>query len=187
MEDGHFMNRERFFRWNPYSSFLFLCLAVLAAGLLFVSPFLSLAVLLIGPAAEDYQTGYVDDRWSFLTLVTGVIYGAVHRSLQEGFLSFVCVTLIYGVIFFIAKGKIGTGDIFLSAAIAFWLKPESVFFFIWGSCLVGTVSASVLLFFYHYPKTYPFRFCPCIALGGLGAFVCQEICPAVFTARFCSF
>ena len=156
MAGGHFINRERFFRWNPYSSFLFLCLAVLAAGLLLVSPFLSLAVLLIGPAAEDYQTGYVDDRWSFLILATGVIYGAVHRSLQEGFLSFVCVTLIYGVIFFIAKGKIGTGDIFLSAAIAFWLKPESVFFFIWGSCLVGAFRLRFSCFFIIIRK--PIRF-----------------------------
>ena len=187
MAGRDFSYKESSFYRKLYPSFLFLCLAAFAAGLLFVSPVLSLAVLLIGPAVEDYQTGYVDDRWSFLILLTGAVYRGIHHSFYEGFLSFVCVTLIYGVIFFIAKGKIGTGDIFLSAAIAFWLEPESVFFFIWGSCLIGAAAAAVLLIFYHVPKTYPFRFCPCIALGGVGTFVCQEMYPAVFTARFFTF
>ena len=83
---------------------------------------------------EDYRTGYVDDRWSILILLTGAVYRGIHHSFYEGFLSFLLAALVYGAVFFVVPEGIGTGDIFLSAAIAFWLEPAGVFFFIWSSC-----------------------------------------------------
>ena len=187
MAGRDFSYKESSFYRKLYPSFLFLCSAFAGTGILFVSPLLSLALLSAGPAVEDYRTGYVDDRWSILILLTGAVYRGIHHSFYEGFLSFLLAALVYGAVFFVVPEGIGTGDIFLSAAIAFWLEPAGVFFFIWSSCLIGAAAAAVLLIFYHVPKTYPFRFCPCIALGGVGTFVCQEMYPAVFTARFFTF
>ena len=164
MAGRDFSYKESSFYRKLYPSFLFLCSAFVGTGILFVSPLLSLALLSAGPAVEDYRTGYVDDRWSILILLTGAVYRGIHHSFYEGFLSFLLAALVYGAVFFVVPEGIGTGDIFLSAAIAFWLEPAGVFFFIWSSCLIGAAAAAVLVIFYHVPKTYPFRFCPCIAL-----------------------
>ena len=66
-----FSYKESSFYRKLYPSFLFLCSAFAGTGILFVSPLLSLALLSAGPAVEDYRTGYVDDRWSLLILLTG--------------------------------------------------------------------------------------------------------------------
>ena len=129
MAGRDFLYKESSFYRKLYPSFLFLCSAFAGTGILFVSPLLSLALLSAGPAVEDYKTGYVDDRWSLLILLTGAVYCGIHHSFYEGFLSFLLAALVYGAVFFVVPDGIGTGDIFLSAAIAFWLEPAGGFFF----------------------------------------------------------
>ena len=123
---------------------------------------------------EDYKTGYVDDRWSLVTAVTGIIYRLQEGSFFDGLISFLIVSVIYGIIFMVDKNGIGTGDIFLSAALSFWLNPSGVIFFICASSLSGAAAALVLILFCGCGRKDTLRFCPFIALGGVLAYVWQD-------------
>lgn len=67
------IKREKHFWGEKFVSPLGLCCFFLAAlAFFFRSPFVSLTLLLLPPAWEDWKTGYVSDYWSVFLAAAGL-------------------------------------------------------------------------------------------------------------------
>ena len=160
----------------------FLCMAeillfyegmLLADVTLFVPAFF--ALLLSGAALEDGRTGYISDGWSFL-----LASGGLSTSFHEGHLLWGAVAAllsfcIYGMLYFISRQSMGTGDILLASAASCWLTPLSCLLFIWFSALTASIFLGAGLVLEKWSLSEKVRFAPFMALGGILAYGWQEI------------
>lgn len=163
--------KEKSFFGEKFSSPLGLCCFFLAAlAFFFRSPLVSLTLLLLPPAWEDWKTGYVSDYWSVFLAAAGLGHNVFYSRLADGFLSCVFVLGLYGFLFLIAKHAMGAGDILLSGAAALWLVPGSVPLFLFLSASAAALAGMVLLFFGRISRREGIPFCPFIALGGVAAY-----------------
>ncbi|MGN0955166.1 prepilin peptidase [Dialister sp.] len=153
-------------------SVLYACL--LGHGWYFLSPAVFIVLLLL-PAAEDWQTGYISDGWSFLLASCGLMTAFWQQDMKSSFLAGILTFSLYGLIHIMAKESSGTGDIFLSAGAAFWLEPVSCLLFIWFSALTAALFLAVPLLLGKKSLQEEVRFGPFIALGGMMAYGWQEI------------
>lgn len=141
------IKREKHFWGEKFVSPLGLCCFFLAAlAVFFRSPFVSLTLLLLPPAWEDWKTGYVSDYWSVFLAVAGLGHNVFYSRLADGFISCAFVLGLYGLLFLLAKHAMGAGDIFLSGAAALWLAPVSVPLFLFLSASSAAIAGMVLLF-----------------------------------------
>lgn len=132
-------------------------------GMAFLSPVPFL--LLLGLAAlEDWDTGYISDGWSLLLAVTGLISAWARQDVAAGILSAALCFLVYFLLYMISRKSLGTGDILLSTAAAFWLAPVSCLFFIWLSAVTAALALGAA------GIGREVRFGPFIALGGVAAY-----------------
>lgn len=136
----------------------------------FWSPFVSLTLLLLPPAWEDWKTGYVSDYWSVFLAAAGLGHNVFYSRLTDGFISCAFVLGLYGLLFLLAKHAMGAGDIFLSGAAALWLAPVSVPLFLFLSASSAAIAGMVLLFLGRMSRREGIPFCPFIALGGVAAY-----------------
>lgn len=138
--------KEKSFFGEKFSSPLGLCCFFLAAlAFFFWSPFVSLTLLLLPPAWEDWKTGYVSDYWSVFLAAAGLGHNVFYSRLTDGFISCAFVLGLYGLLFLLAKHAMGAGDIFLSGAAALWLAPVSVPLFLFLSASSAAIAGMVLL------------------------------------------
>ena len=111
------IKREKHFWGEKFVSPLGLCCFFLAAlAFFFRSPLVSLTLLLLPPAWEDWKTGYVSDYWSVFLAAAGLGHNVFYSRLTDGFISCAFVLGLYGLLFLLAKHAMGAGDIFLSGA-----------------------------------------------------------------------
>ena len=140
----------------------------------FFSP--ALFVLLLTLAAlEDWRTGYLSDGWSLLLAVTGFMTAFRRQGAGDSLLSAALVFTIYMVLYLASKKSMGTGDLVLSTAAAFWLSPLTALLFIWFSALSALLFLAMPLLLGRKKAGDPVRFGPFIALGGVMAYGWQEI------------
>ena len=155
----------------PNTTHCHLCCFFLAASAVFFwSPFVSLTLLLLPPAWEDWKTGYVSDYWSVFLAAAGLGHNVFYSRLTDGFISCAFVLGLYGLLFLLTKHAMGAGDIFLSGAAALWLVPVSVPLFLFLSASSAAIAGIVLLFFGRMSRREGIPFCPFIALGGVAAY-----------------
>lgn len=165
------IKREKHFWGEKFESPLGLCCFFLAAlAVFFRSPLVSLTLLLLLPAWEDWKTGYVSDYWSVFLAAAGLGHNVFYSRLTDGFISCAFVLGLYGLLFLLAKHAMGAGDIFLSGAAALWLVPVSVPLFLFLSAFSAAMAGMVLLFFGRMSRREGIPFCPFIALGGVVAY-----------------
>ena len=88
----------------------------------------------------------------------------------DAFLSFAGVTLFFVLLFVLARGAIGAGDVILSSAVAWWFSPLSAAFFVWLSFLSAAVFSVVLLCRRKQSLQSAIFFIPFISLGGVCAY-----------------
>ena len=147
---------------------------LLVRGPSFFSP--ALFVLLLALAAlEDWRTGYLSDGWSLLLAVTGFMTAFRWQGAGDSLLSAALVFTIYVVLYLVSKKSMGTGDLVLSTAAAFWLSPLTALLFIWFSALSALLFLAIPLLLGKKKAGDPVRFGPFIALGGVMAYGWQEI------------
>lgn len=156
---------------------LALCLfygAALGAGIPFLSPAF-FVLFLSGAGMEDALTGYISDIWSLLLaafgLLTAVLSGDFLLPVLSGLLAF----FIYGLLYFLSKKSMGTGDILLSTAAALWLTPSACLLFIWLSSLCALLFTGVMILLGKRDRHMSVRFGPFMALGGVLAYGWEEI------------
>ena len=138
-------------------------------GMAFLSPVPFL--LLLGLAAlEDWDTGYISDGWSLLLAVTGLISAWARQDVAAGILSAALCFLVYFLLYMISRKSLGTGDILLSTAAAFWLAPVSCLFFIWLSAVTAALALGAAALAGGAGIGREVRFGPFIALGGVAAY-----------------
>lgn len=90
--------KEKSFFGEKFSSPLGLCCFFLAASAVFFwSPFVSLTLLLLPPAWEDWKTGYVSDYWSVFLAAAGLGHNVFYSRLTDGFISCAFVLGLYGL------------------------------------------------------------------------------------------
>ena len=124
------IKREKHFWGEKFVSPLGLCCFFLAAlAVFFRSPLVSLTLLLLPPAWEDWKTGYVSDHWSVFLAAAGLGHNVFYSRLTDGFISCAFVLGLYGLLFLLAKHAMGVGDIFLSGAAALWFPYRFSCFF----------------------------------------------------------
>lgn len=82
------IKREKHFWGEKFVSPLGLCCFFLAAlAVFFRSPLVSLTLLLLPPAWEDWKTGYVSDYWSVFLAAAGLGHNVFYSRLTDGFIS----------------------------------------------------------------------------------------------------
>lgn len=160
----------RFWRDGKVSLFLWFLWLFLAFSLWLYSPFLALVWLLIFPAIEDARTGFVSDAWALGIMIVGCFDALMMGRMWDAFLSFAGVTLFFVLLFVLARGAIGSGDVILSSAVAWWFSPLSAAFFVWFSFLSAAVFSVVLLCRRKQSLQSAIFFIPFISLGGVCAY-----------------
>lgn len=156
---------------------LALCLfygTALHAGARFLSPAF-FVLFLAGAGLEDGMTGYISDGWSLLLASFGLLTAILSGDFVLSVLSGALTAGIYGLLYFLSKKSMGTGDILLSTAAAFWLVPYSCLLFIWFSALSALFFTGIMMVLGKREARAPVRFGPFMALGGVLAYGWQEI------------
>lgn len=154
-----------------------LAAAALYGALLFVTewrwlPWLDLLFLFF-PAWEDGRTGVISDGWPLLLLLTGLATAFQAGRLSEGLAAGVMMLVIYGFLFWISKGGVGSGDVLLAGAAALWLTPVSALASLWLSCIMALLYVGIS--YVAGKRKRGVRFAPFIALGGGLAYGLQEL------------
>ncbi len=129
-----------------------------AAGLLF-------CVLLWLPAKEDWTTGFISDWQTGLLAAFGFLYW-IWTGTPASLWAAVLVFLFFGTLFFLFRGAMGSGDIFLAGAISLWLSPEASAVFVWLSFLLGAAGALLLILFHMKQFSDGLCFAPFMCTAG---------------------
>ena len=129
-----------------------------AAGLLF-------CVLLWFPAKEDWDTGLISDGKTGLLAAFGCLHW-IWTGTFASLLAAVLVFLFFGILYFLFRGAMGSGDIFLAGTISLWLAPEASAVFVWLSFLLGAVCALLLILFHVKQFSDGLCFAPFLCAAG---------------------
>lgn len=151
-----------------------------AAGLLLTrlaggpqDPFLWLfPLLLLFPAAEDWNTWMISDAWSYAVVALGFVHGML--PFRQFLMSYMILIIFFGIINICCPKAYGGGDMFLSFAITFWLTPPAVLVFLWVSFALGLVVTSCLLLIKKKKFSGRIPFGPFLAMGGSIAYIWGE-------------
>lgn len=117
------IKREKHFWGEKFVSPLGLCCFFLAAlAVFFRSPLVSLTLLLLPPAWEDWKTGYVSDYWSVFLAAAGLGHNVFYSRLTDGFISCAFVLGLYGLLFLLAKHAMGRETYFFQVRLHYGLR-----------------------------------------------------------------
>lgn len=92
--------------------------------------------LLLFPAMEDLETGYISDGWSGALAVGGL---AAQWSLggDISLWGMVMAVGLVGGLFLCCQGAVGEGDIWLAGGIGCWLNGWDALLFLWLAFVLG--------------------------------------------------
>lgn len=130
-------------------------------------------VLIAIPAEIDRRTYEIPDRYLFSIGAVGLMHTVLGGSFWESAISFVIATCFMGAIYFIFRGAMGSGDIFYSTAISFWLNPHQTVTFLFLSFFLGGI-AGIILLFMGKKHQYAVPFAPFLAAGAVISYGCSD-------------
>ncbi len=92
--------------------------------------------LLLFPAMEDIETGYLSDGWSGAIALSGL---AFQWSRGDGWDIWGAITVLafVGGLFLCFRGAVGEGDIWLGGGIGCWLGGWEALLFLWLAFVLG--------------------------------------------------
>ena len=122
-------------------------------------------VLLFLPAIEDSKTGYISDWKTMLLAAFGCLHWFFFGQMTDLIASGL-VFLFFGILFWMFRGAMGSGDVFLAAAISLWLTPPASVVFVWLSFFLGGFSGLLLILFHVKQFRGALSFAPFLCASG---------------------
>ncbi len=122
-------------------------------------------LLLWLPAKEDWDTGCISDGKTLLLAAFGFLHWLFTGTLAS-LSAAVLVFLFFGLLFFLFRGAMGSGDVFLAGAISLWLPAEASAVFVWLSFLLGAAIGLLLILFHVKQFSDGLCFAPFLCAAG---------------------